>query len=318
MARPWLVAALLLCVASAHTARALDADAAVIDLDDSNWKDLVIENGREAWVVSFGADGCAPCAQMAPTFAKAAKQMGGIVNFGHVHVGDASIKLAQSLGLTKVPHVVGLPAHKTLNPYTKKSEKIAVEYRNSTASHKRIAEFAATLLPEDRVTRIADADALARARTDAGHLPVAVLVTAKETTGSLFKSLALRFRGRVAFAEVHVSDAPDVLASVPGLADPATIEPPALLLFPPGGEGGDVERHGGEMNARSLAAYIESNAAAAAPEDDAPEVFDPRGGKVGAGGAGGGGGGGGALTLEGEIGDVSHLSDQATARGSAW
>ena len=294
MARPWLVAALLLCVASAHTARALDADAAVIDLDDSNWKDLVIENGREAWVVSFGADGCAPCAQMAPTFAKAAKQMGGIVNFGHVHVGDASIKLAQSLGLTKVPHVVGLPAHKTLNPYTKKSEKIAVEYRNSTASHKRIAEFAATLLPEDRVTRIADADALARARTDAGHLPVAVLVTAKETTGSLFKSLALRFRGRVAFAEVHVSDAPDVLASVSGLADPATIEPPALLLFPTGGEGGDVERHGGEMNARSLAAYIESNAPAAAPEDDAPEVFDPRGGKVGAGGAGGGGGGGGA------------------------
>ena len=45
----------------------------MIDLDDSNWKDLVIENGREAWVVSFGADGCAPCAQMAPTFAKAAK-----------------------------------------------------------------------------------------------------------------------------------------------------------------------------------------------------------------------------------------------------
>ena len=293
MARPWLVAAFLLCVASAHTARALDADAAVIDLDDSNWKDLVIENGREAWVVSFGADGCAPCAQMAPTFAKAAKHMGGIVNFGHVHVGDASIKLAQSLGLTKVPHVVGLPAHKTLNPYTKKSEKIAVEYRNSTASHKRIAEFAATLLPDDRVTRIADADALARARTDASHLPVAVLVTAKETTGSLFKSLALRFRGRVAFAEVHVSDAPDVLASIPGLADPATIEPPALLLFPPAGtEGGDVERHGGEMNARSLAAYIESKAADAAPEDDAPEVFDPRGGKVGAGGNNGAGPGG--------------------------
>ena len=44
------------------------------------------------------------------------------------------------------------------------------------------------------------------------------------------------------------------------------------------------------MNARSLAAYIESNAPAAAPEDDAPEVFDPRGGKVGASGAGGGGG----------------------------
>ena len=139
------------------------------------------DSGREAWVVSFGADGCAPCAQMAPTFAKAAKQMGGIVNFGHVHVGDASIKLAQSLGLTKVPHVVGLPAHKTLNPYTKKSEKIAVEYRNSTASHKRIAEFAATLLPEDRVTRIADADALARARTDAGHLPVAAVYYKHQT-----------------------------------------------------------------------------------------------------------------------------------------
>ena len=161
-----LLSVVALCVSRTSPVRALDADAGVITLNDDNWSDLVMNNGREAWVVSFGADGCAPCAQLAPTFAKAAKHMGGIVNFGHVHVADDTMLIAKSAGLTKIPHVLGYPAHKTLNPYTKKTEKIGVEYRNSTSSHKRIAEFAAGLLPEDRVTRVVDADAFATARAD--------------------------------------------------------------------------------------------------------------------------------------------------------
>ena len=271
-----LLSVVALCVSRTSFVRALNADAGVITLNDDNWSDLVMNNGREAWVVSFGADGCAPCAQLAPTFAKAAKHMGGIVNFGHVHVADDTMLIAKSAGLTKIPHVLGYPAHKTLNPYTKKTEKIGLEYRNSTSSHKRIAEFAAGLLPEDRVTRVVDADAFATARADAGDLPIAVLVTGKETTGSLFKSLALRFRARAAFVEVHASNVDDVLGGASGL-DTTAIEPPALLAFKKDAQAPIA--HDGEMKPAALADFIETHAAAA-PEDDAPEVMDPRGGKA--------------------------------------
>jgi len=63
-----------------------------------------------------------------------------------------------------VPTVVGFPAHKTINPYTAAVAKVAVEYRNSTSSHKKIADFAAGLLPDDLVTRIESVAALAAAR----------------------------------------------------------------------------------------------------------------------------------------------------------
>jgi hypothetical protein len=139
---------------------------------------------------------------MAPNFIKAAKSMAGIVKFGHVHVGEGTEQTAKAAGLTKVPTVVGFPAHKTINPYTKSSAKQGAEYKGSTGSNKKIADFAASLLTGALVTRIDSPEAYAAFRAAAGGLPVSLLVSTKETTSSLYKSLALRFKGRAAFAEV--------------------------------------------------------------------------------------------------------------------
>ena len=246
-------------------------DGPVVALDDASFEELVGENGREAWVIAFHTDGCAPCAQMAPTFIRAAKAMDGIVRFGHVHVGEGTTLVAKAAGLTKVPTVLGFPAHKTINPYMKTSAKQGVEFRGATGSHKKIADFAAALLPDAFVRRLDGLEAYAAFREEAGDLPVALLISTKNTTSALYKSLALRFKGRAAFAEVHHSV--EVLLAAMGVT-----EAPALLAFPAAARSLDkAVTHEGEMKAGDLAAFIETHANAAPdPADDAPEERDPR------------------------------------------
>ena len=254
---------------SAVNASPYPVDGPVVALDDASFADAVAENGREAWVIAFHADGCAPCAQMAPNFIKAAKSMTGIVKFGHVHIGEGTQEVAKAAGLQKVPTVVGFPAHKTINPYTKSSAKQPVEYKGSTGSNKKIADFAATLLPDDLVKRIDSVETYAAFRLEAGELPISLLVSSKDTTSTLYKSLALRFKRRAAFAEVHESVAP-LLAAV------GVTQVPALVAFPANAQSLDEGvKHEGEMNAAELTTFLESHSAAV-PEDDAPEEVDPR------------------------------------------
>ena len=209
---------------------------------------------------------------MAPHFTKAAKSLDGIVNFGHVHVSEDSptMSIVQRVGLTRVPMVLGFPAHKLINPYGGPSAKQSVEYRNSTSSSKKIADFAASLLPDRAVRRVDSPEALADARSDHPDLPVSALVTAKDATGSLYKSLALRFRRRAVFVEVHA----DHVAAVLPDAGLAPENAPALVVLP-SDDAAPAARHEGEMNAASLAAFLDARAAPA-PEDDAPEERDPR------------------------------------------
>ena len=148
--------------------------------------------------------------------------MSGIVRFAHVHVGEDSDAMAivRTAGLTKVPTVLGFPAHKLVNPYTGAVAKQPEEYRNSTTSSRRIADFAASLLPTNlvheesrRATRSSRRRAPRRTprrtprrrpwlATDPRLAPpVSILVTSKKETGALHKSLALAFRRRARFVE---------------------------------------------------------------------------------------------------------------------
>ena len=233
-------------------------------LTDDDFEALVMENGRESWAIAFHTDGCAPCASMAPHFTKAAKSLDGIVNFGHVHVSEDSptMSIVQRVGLTRVPMVLGFPAHKLINPYGGPSAKQSVEYRNSTSSSKKIADFAASLLPDRAVRRVDSPEALADARSDHPDLPVSALVTAKDATGSLYKSLALRFRRRAVFVEVHA----DHVAAVLPDAGLAPENAPALVVLLRRRRARRATRGRDE---RRLARRVRTRAAPA-PEDDAP------------------------------------------------
>jgi thiol-disulfide isomerase/thioredoxin len=262
-------------------------DGPVVELTDENFADLVMENGRDVWVVAFHADGCAPCAQMAPTFTKAAKSMDGIVKFGHVHVSEATMAIARGVGIVSVPAVLGFPAHKTINPYKKnEASKQHETYKNSTSSHKRVAEFAASLLPpaEETIARVETSDDLARVKeanaNDASPpLPIATLASTKDVTSTLYRSLALKFKRRVVFTEAHAGS--EVVAGLG--VDPE--DAPVLMISKPGEDA--IVRHDGEMKATEIAEFLETHAAAV-PEDDAPEERDPRAGSRKTSGGGGG------------------------------
>ena len=143
---------------------------------------------------------------------------------------------------------------------------------HSTSSSKKIADFAASLLPDRAVRRVDSPEALADARSEHPDLPVSALVTAKDATGSLYKSLALRFRRRAVFVEVHA----DHVAAVLPDAGLAPEDAPALVVLPSAdADAAPAARHEGEMNAASLAAFLDARVAPT-PEDDAPEERDPR------------------------------------------
>ena len=287
-----LLATLLLVLLSAFAVCAnaqspYAEDGPVVELTDENFADLVMENGRDVWVVAFHADGCAPCAQMAPTFTKAAKSMDGIVKFGHVHVSEATMAIARGVGIVSVPAVLGFPAHKTINPYKKnEASKQHETYKNSTSSHKRVAEFAASLLPpaEETIARVETSDDLARVKeanaNDASPpLPIATLASTKDVTSTLYRSLALKFKRRVVFTEAHAGS--EVVAGLG--VDPE--DAPVLMISKPGEDA--IVRHDGEMKATEIAEFLETHAAAV-PEDDAPEERDPRAGSRKTSGGGGG------------------------------
>ena len=287
-----LLATLLLVLLSAFAVCAnaqspYAEDGPVVELTDENFADLVMENGRDVWVVAFHADGCAPCAQMAPTFTKAAKSMDGIVKFGHVPVSEATMAIARGVGIVSVPAVLGFPAHKTINPYKKnEASKQHETYKNSTSSHKRVAEFAASLLPpaEETIARVETSDDLARVKeanaNDASPpLPIATLASTKDVTSTLYRSLALKFKRRVVFTEAHAGSEVGAGLGV----DPE--DAPVLMISKPGEDA--IVRHDGEMKATEIAEFLETHAAAV-PEDDAPEERDPRAGSRKTSGGGGG------------------------------
>jgi thioredoxin-like negative regulator of GroEL len=191
-----LVLALLVVAVAAQSP--YPEDGLVRALTDDEFEAAVMENGREAWAIAFHTDGCAPCASMAPHFTKAAKSMRGIVNFGHVRLSEDgdSMEIARKVGLTRVPVVLGFPAHKLINPYGGPSAKQGVEYRNSTSSAKKIADFAASLLPDDVVTRVTTREALDEMRSFASPLGFAAQIPRASLPRSRRVRGGARERGR--------------------------------------------------------------------------------------------------------------------------
>ena len=198
--------------------------------------------------------------------------MRGIVNFGHVRLSEDgdSMEIARKVGLTRVPVVLGFPAHKLINPYGGPSAKQGVEYRNSTSSAKKIADFAASLLPDDAVTRVTTREALDEMRFFASARVAHVRARHLQgLDGIAAQILALRFRGRAAFAEVHASAVADVLPDAGVAEDDA----PTLLVLPATEGAGSIARHDGEIDAESPRRRRRRRPRV---EDDAPEERDPR------------------------------------------
>ena len=76
---------------------------------------------------------CGHCKKLAPEYEKASKQLAGVVRLGAVDA-DAHPTLGAQFGVKGFPTLKAFPDSATLNPYTKKFGRQAVEYSVPSAS----------------------------------------------------------------------------------------------------------------------------------------------------------------------------------------
>ena len=99
-----------------------------------------------------------------------------------------------------------------------------------------MADAALALLPDQYIQRLSSAADFESFRGNS-TIPAAVLITTKPASSPLFKSLSLRFKGRMAFAEAQ-----DTAADVAAALSVQTF--PKLVVIPKPGEGQTVHYDG--------------------------------------------------------------------------
>ena len=169
-------------------------DALVQELDD----DTLPEGDGEHWVwlVEFYAPWCGHCRQLAPKWRKVAEALHGVVRVAAVNC-DAQQALCQGQNIKGYPTVKAFKTGKW------------VEYRGDRSAG-AIKDWALSLLSAEEVTIIskptqtpAYLKSAAAARWGAGVL----LFSNRKESSALYKSLALRYKGKLAFGEVRPSNA---------------------------------------------------------------------------------------------------------------
>jgi protein disulfide-isomerase-like protein len=180
-------------------------DAALVqELDDDTFPEGDGDNW--VWLVEFYAPWCGHCRQLSPKWKAVADALHGVVRVAAVNC-DAQQALCQGQNIKGYPTIKALKGGKW------------VDYKGDRSAP-AMRDWALGLLPNDVVTQVADGKKLdgflkvsARgagggARWGAGML----LFTPKKVTSALYKSLALRYKGKLAFCEVRGASADHVLA----------------------------------------------------------------------------------------------------------
>jgi len=179
-------------------------DALVQELDD----DTFPEGDGEGWVwlVELYAPWCGHCRQLAPKWRKVAEALHGVVRVAAVNC-DAQQALCQGQKIKGYPTIRAFKAGKW------------IEYKGDRSAGS-IKDWALALLPTDVIKIVSKAPQLEEflnlsgggggavkgansARWGAG----VILFTSKSETSALYKSLAMRYKGKLAFGEVRSSNA---------------------------------------------------------------------------------------------------------------
>eukprot|EP00191_Tetraselmis_sp_GSL018_P004106 CAMPEP_0177607256 /NCGR_PEP_ID=MMETSP0419_2-20121207/17813_1 /TAXON_ID=582737 /ORGANISM="Tetraselmis sp., Strain GSL018" /LENGTH=681 /DNA_ID=CAMNT_0019101811 /DNA_START=384 /DNA_END=2429 /DNA_ORIENTATION=- len=199
-------------------------------------------------MVEFFTPGCAQCQKLAPDYSRVAKSLKGIATVAAVDC-EAEKKLCSKQRIQGFPSLKLYSGELTKNPYTGKLQRTEQDYTGPRTAGS-IAKAIKAALPTHLETISSAADWEAFKETLSQGTPLVVLATTSKSTTPLYKALALRFRGRLRFAEVH-SDTAEGLDELK-----ADSFPQLTVLLPDGAK----EKYEGELQAALLTDFLEKHA----------------------------------------------------------
>lgn len=221
-----------------ETAGLYDNDAFVQDLTD----DTFPEGDTEwIWLIEFYAPWCGHCRQLAPKWRKLAEALHGVVKV-------AAVNCEQQQGLCQQYGIRGYPTIRAM------SGGRLVDYRGDRSA-RHLKDWALSLLPKHikSVHKEAQLDDFLRQCQAGGKEGAkwgvcALLLSDKGETPALYKSLAMRYLGKIAFGEALRSNA-EVSATFGVRSYPT-------LLVVCGGNRDVVVKYDGEMKSTKIARFL--------------------------------------------------------------
>ncbi|KAL0035526.1 hypothetical protein WJX77_010582 [Trebouxia sp. C0004] len=211
---------------------------------------LVLESNLPA-VVEFYAPWCGHCKALAPQFQKVAENLQGIATVAAVDCDDQSNQpLCGEYNVQGFPTLKIFPASKP-KAGSKSKRKLPSDY-NGPRTAKGIADALTAALPSTYISKLKDAPSYSNFTTTSS-LPKVVLFTDKPKTSALYKSLSLRFKGRLAFAEV-TNKASNVVEQQ------AVEKFPKLIVL----DGDKMQEYSGKFKATDLIAFLSEQAGSTA------------------------------------------------------
>jgi protein disulfide-isomerase A6 len=189
-----------------------------VKLTAQNFDSLVL-NSDSVWMVEFFAPWCGHCKSLAPEWQKAADSMKGTVKFGAV---DATVETS----LASRYKIEGYPTIKVFPALKENKQRRVEDYRGQRTAG-AISTYAAQQLP-DLVSAFPLPQMPQWVQNNAAGLPTFVLVTSKDSTPTLLKSLALDFKGKVRIGAVLSADK-QTLDQITG--GPSELTLPALFAI---------------------------------------------------------------------------------------
>ncbi|KAL0020067.1 hypothetical protein WJX79_001481 [Trebouxia sp. C0005] len=218
----------------------------VSQLTTQTFGKLVLESDLPA-VVEFYAPWCGHCKALAPQFQKVAENLQGIATVAAVDCDDQSNQpLCGEYNVQGFPTLKIFPANKP-KAGSKSKRKLPSDY-NGPRTAKGIADALTAALPSTQISKLKDAPSYSNFTTTSS-LPKVVLFTDKPKTSALYKSLSLRFKGRLAFAEV-TNKASDVIEQQ------AVEKFPKLVVL----DGDQMQEYSGKFKATDLIAFLSQQA----------------------------------------------------------
>ncbi|KAK9863506.1 hypothetical protein WJX84_008794 [Apatococcus fuscideae] len=258
-------------------AAALYGRKSAVQVLDAKSFDKVVLQQDVAAVVEFFAPWCGHCKSLAPTYEKVAQHLQGIATVGAVDCdNDRNKPLCSRYQVQGFPTLKVFPAQARQSTSTnKRPSKSPTDYQGPRTA-KGIAEAATAQIPSKYIKRIkgkADLDHPTPPQEDTSvPAPLALLFTDKAASSALYRSLSLRFLGRIAFAEARDTDNADLIEEYRITKFPTLVVRPA--------DGDDVT-YEGDLKPAPLVEFFKGfvpagNDSSKAAAGEAPEEEKPK------------------------------------------